>query len=70
VVSLQEIVGMEGEIITMQEIYGFTQTGLSDDGTVQGYFRASGVRPKFMARLKAYGITVPDETFDQNRIYE
>ena len=69
-VSLQEVVGMEGEVITMQEIYGFTQTGVAADGTVQGYFRASGVRPKFMARLKSYGITVPDETFDQNRTYE
>ena len=69
-VSLQEVVGMEGDIITMQEIYAFTQTGVADDGTVLGHFRASGVRPKFMGRLKAFGISVPDETFDQNRTYE
>lgn len=69
-VSLQEIVGMEGDIITMQEIYGFTQTGVADDGTVLGHFQATGVRPKFMGRLKSYGITVPDGTFDQNRTYE
>lgn len=69
-VSLHEVVGMEGEIITMQEIYAYTQTGIADDGTVLGYFRATGVRPRFMGRLKAYGISVPDETFDQARIYE
>ena len=69
-VSLQEVVGMEGDIITMQEVYAYTQTGVADDGTVLGHFGATGVRPKFMARLRAYGISVPDETFDQNRTYE
>lgn len=69
-VSLQEIVGMEGDIITMQEIYAFTQTGIAEDGTVLGHFRATGVRPKFMGRLRAYGISVSDDTFDQNRTYE
>jgi pilus assembly protein CpaF len=69
-VSLQEITGMEGDIITMQEIYRFTQTGIAADGTVKGFFRATGVRPKFMDRLKAYGITVPDDTFDPSLIYE
>ena len=69
-VSLQEIIGMEGEVITMQEIYGFTQTGIADDGTVQGHFHATGVRPKFMGRLRSYGVNLPDETFDQTRTYE
>ena len=69
-VSLQEVVGMEGDIITMQEIYGFTQTGVDKDGKVLGYFGASGVRPQFMQRLKAFGITLPDGTFDQSRTYE
>lgn len=68
--SLQEVVGMEGDIITMQEIYAFTQTGIAEDGTVLGHFGATGVRPKFMARLRAYGITVSDDTFDQARTYE
>ena len=68
--SLQEVVGMEGDIITMQEIYAFTQTGIAEDGTVLGHFGATGVRPKFMARLRAYGITESDDTFDQARTYE
>ena len=70
IISLQEITGMEGDIITMQEIYRFTQTGLEADGMVKGHFKATGVRPKFMERLKAHGLDLPDETFDPTRIYE
>ena len=69
-VSLQEVVGMEGDMITMQEIYGFTQTGVAEDGKVLGYFGATGVRPQFMQRFKAFGITLPSGTFDQSRTYE
>jgi pilus assembly protein CpaF len=67
VTSIQELTGMEGEIITMQEIFGFKQTGLAGDGLVQGYFQASGVRPKFTDRLRAYGVTLPDGMFDPLR---
>ena len=63
-VSMQELTGMEGEIITMQEIFAFEQTGVDQDGKVQGKFRASGVRPRFADRLKMYGVPVPDESFD------
>jgi pilus assembly protein CpaF len=68
-VSLQEVVGMEGDVITMQEIYGFTQTGVADDGTVEGYFAATGVRPQFMRRIKAFGIGLGDETFDPHNSF-
>jgi pilus assembly protein CpaF len=70
VVSVHEVVGMEGEIITMQEIYAYTQTGIAEDGSVLGHFAATGVRPKFMERLKVHGITLPVETFDQNLKYD
>ena len=58
VTSIQEITGMEGEVITMQEIFGFKQTGLSPDGKVQGHFQASGVqaeiqRPAARVRRRA-----------------
>ncbi|MFZ3127557.1 MAG: ATPase, T2SS/T4P/T4SS family, partial [Rhodoferax sp.] len=69
-ISMQEVVGMEGDIITMQEIYAFTQTGVADDGTVEGYFGATGVRPEFMKRLKAYGINVSDQAFDPRKTYQ
>jgi pilus assembly protein CpaF len=69
VMSIQEITGMEGEIITMQEIFAFRQTGVAPDGTVQGHFSATGVRPKFIDRLRAHGVLVPDNLFDPSRQY-
>jgi pilus assembly protein CpaF len=70
VTSIQEITGMEGEVVTMQEIFGFRQTGLAADGQVQGYFQASGVRPKFCDRLRAFGVVLPDSMFDPARRYQ
>ncbi|HJW24929.1 MAG TPA: CpaF family protein [Rhodocyclaceae bacterium] len=69
IISIQEITGMEGEMITMQEIFSFRQTGLSADRVVEGYFSASGVRPVFQERLKAFGIRLPDEYFDPTHHY-
>jgi pilus assembly protein CpaF len=69
VTSIQEITGMEGDIITMQEIFTFEQTGTSADGTVQGHFRATGIRPKFAERLKKYGIPLREDLFDPSRRY-
>ena len=69
VTSIQEITGMEGEVVTMQEIFGFRQTGLGSDGQVQGFFQATGVRPKFCERLQAFGIHLPEGMFDPSRHY-
>jgi pilus assembly protein CpaF len=69
VVSVQEITGMEGEIITMQEVFAFRQTGVDADGTVLGQHYATGVRPKFVDRLRAHGVSVADNLFDPNRRY-
>ena len=70
VVSIQELTGMEGDIITMQEIFAYEKTGIAPDGSVLGHFRATGIRPKFVQRLKVFGIDVPDEMFDPTRTYE
>jgi pilus assembly protein CpaF len=70
ITSIQEITGMEGDIITMQEIFAFKQTGVGADGQVQGYFHATGVRPKFAERLRAFGIALPDAMFDPSKHYE
>jgi pilus assembly protein CpaF len=70
ITSIQEITGMEGEIITMQEIFKYTQTGVDVDGTVQGYFCATGVRPHFLERLHSFGIDIPDSIFDPTRQLE
>ncbi|OBV37296.1 CpaF family protein [Janthinobacterium psychrotolerans] len=69
-VSLQEVTGMEGEIIVMHEIFRFEQTGVGADGRVQGHFRATGVRPRFTERLRMFGAPVADSVFDPDRIYE
>ena len=68
--SLSEIVGMEGETITLQEIFLFQQTGLDEERKVHGQFRATGVRPKFVERFKALGISCDPNIFDPEKIYE
>jgi pilus assembly protein CpaF len=68
-VSLQEITGMEGDIISMQEIFRFEQTGVDQDAKVQGHFCATGVRPRFVDRLRMFGAAVPEDTFDPDRIF-
>jgi len=69
VVSMQEITGMEGEIISMQEIFRFEQTGIDADGKVLGHFCATGVRPRFAERLRMFGAPVPEDTFDPDRVF-
>ena len=64
VVSLQEITGMEGNVITMQEIYSFEQTGVDKEGVISGSFRTHGVRPKFFERFVKMGVPIPDNLFD------
>jgi pilus assembly protein CpaF len=58
---------MEGDTISMQEIFVFHQTGLSPETGVEGYFAATGVRPEFQKRLQTFGIRLPDEYFDPGR---
>ncbi len=64
VTSVSEITGMEGDIITMQEIYRFEKLGLGPDGKVIGRFLATGVRPKVCERLKQSGIQLAPDMFD------
>jgi pilus assembly protein CpaF len=64
VTSISEITGMEGDVITMQEIFCFEKLGLSQDGKVIGRFRATGVRPKACERLKASGVHLPADMFE------
>jgi pilus assembly protein CpaF len=64
--NLYEIVGMEGDMITMQEIYSFNLMGLTEDRKVKGRFIASGIRPKFMKRLEGMGISLPSSLFQDH----
>jgi pilus assembly protein CpaF len=64
VTSISEITGMEGDIVTMQEIFLFEKMGVTQDGKVVGRFRATGVRPKCCERLKMCGIHLPADMFE------
>jgi pilus assembly protein CpaF len=64
ITSVSEITGMEGDVITMQEIFVFEKMGVTQDGKVIGRFRATGVRPKACERLKMSGIHVPADMFE------
>ncbi|SDY55193.1 pilus assembly protein CpaF [Collimonas sp. OK242] len=70
ITSIQEITGMEGDVITMQEIFAFKQTGIGGGGEVEGYFHATGVRPKFTERLRSFGVALPDAMFDPAKHYQ
>ena len=67
-VSLQEITGMEGDIITMQEIFKFNRRGMDDEGNVIGSVEPTGLRPAFADKLKLHGIELGSELFEQRRV--
>jgi pilus assembly protein CpaF len=68
VTSISEVTGMEGEVITMQEIFLFEKTGIARDGKAIGQFRATGIRPKCSDRLAASGVDLPMEMFEHIRL--
>jgi pilus assembly protein CpaF len=63
VTHITEVVGMEQDMITLQDIFLLEKTGISETGRVLGRFRATGIRPKFYERLKACGISLPTQLF-------
>ncbi|HWF88032.1 MAG TPA: CpaF family protein [Pyrinomonadaceae bacterium] len=65
VTSISEITGMEGETITMQEIFQYERTGVDSQGVVLGRFRPTGIRPRFAERLKACGMQLPRVFFEE-----
>src|SRR6476646_3687420 len=69
-VSLSEITGMEGEVVTMQEIFRFRQTGMSPEGQVIGKFEATGIRPRFLDHVMAHGMTLSADLFRPDAKFE
>lgn len=61
--NLHEIIGMEGDVITMQEIFVYEMMGLDENRKVKGRFLATGIRPKFMKRMEAMGLSLPANVF-------
>ena len=66
-VKVTEIVGMEEEVITTQDIFVFEQQGIDKDGRVRGFHRATGVRPRFSERLERAGVHLAHDLFDPSR---
>ncbi len=65
ILTIAEVVGMEGDVITMQDLFVYHREGIDDDGNVVGHFAATGIRPKASERLAEYGIDL-DETLFAN----
>ena len=64
IISITEVTGMEGEIVTTQEVYRFKRRGITPEGKIIGQFEATGVRPLFTDRLRVSGIELPARMFD------
>jgi pilus assembly protein CpaF len=70
VMSISELTGMEGDVVTMQDVFTYRQASVDADGRVRGTFQATGVRPRFIEAMKARGIALPDKLFDPSRRLE
>lgn len=63
-VSITEITGLEGEVITMQEVFRFKRTGITPDGKIQGHYTANGIRSAYADRFKTWGYDLPASIYD------
>ena len=70
IVSVQEVTGMEGEVIATNEIFRFHRVSTDEDGSVRGQFESTGIRPKFTENLASLGVEFPTEMFGVNRRLE
>ena len=68
--SLQEITGMEGNVITLQEIFSFQKKTIDEEGKVRGSYAFKGIRPRFIDKFKAAGVPINHKLFDANHIVE
>ena len=66
-VSITEVTGMEGEVITLQEIFRFERQGLGEDGKILGHFTATGIRSHYADRFKAWGFDLPPAIYEPTR---
>jgi pilus assembly protein CpaF len=68
VVGVSEIVGMERDVVAMQEVFTYKKTGVSEEGKVVGHYEATGIRPKFADRLKVAGIEISSALFREGQV--
>jgi pilus assembly protein CpaF len=65
IIKISEITGMEGDVISMHDLFGFKQTGVDDDRRALGHFYAAGLRPKLLERLEISGCRLPGQMFER-----
>lgn len=70
ITRISEITGMEGDVLSMQDIFEFKQMGLNQDKVTKGQFWATGIRPVLLSRLEAYGVDVPVELFERRMLMD
>ena len=68
ITAISEITGMESDVVLLQDIFRFVQTGLDEEGNAMGYHEACGVRPKVLTQLQAEGYDLPDELFQKGKL--
>ena len=68
--SLQELTGMEGTVITLQEVFSFQKKRIDDEGKVRGNYAFKGIRPRFIDSFKAAGVPINNKLFDENHVIE
>lgn len=66
ITHLTEVLGMEGDTVTLQDLFVFEAMGMDERNKVKGSFRATGIRPKFLDKLTAAGIHLPNDVFQNN----
>lgn len=69
ITKISEVTGMEGDVVTIQDIFEFKQTGISQKGKVLGSHQATGVVPKFLARMEAQGTDIPTHIFQDDKTF-
>ncbi len=70
VIRIAEITGMEGDVLTMHDLFEYKQTGLTEQREAQGYFAATGIRPELLHRLEASGVPLPVEMFERRILHQ
>ena len=68
VITISEIIGLEGDIVSMHDLFLFVQTGTDLDHAAEGYFRATGIRPALLNKLNVRGANVPVDWFIERRL--
>jgi pilus assembly protein CpaF len=70
ITSIQEITGMEGDVVELQEIFVYKKRTIDEQGKVIGHFHPTGIRPKISKQIAEYGIELSADLFDPNKVYE